>query len=141
MQPPLTTMERALAAVIARERLLKDHNSPDPLREIFRPAVGRRRAQTNRDACWYPTDLPPCPECGAEGSRLTASKRNFGGVLCYRKCQAMRPHLCDPADAWGSEAVDEKKDAAIPRKLPGRRRGAAGDGRQWPQLLRVRRSL
>ena len=35
----------------------------------------------------------------------------------------------------GSEAVDEKKDAANPpQALTGRRRGAAGDGRQWPQL-------
>ena len=37
-----THMEAALAAVIARERLLKDHNSPDPLREIFKPVLGRQ---------------------------------------------------------------------------------------------------
>ena len=42
MQPLSPRMEAALAAVIARERLLKDHNSPDPLREIFRPVVGRQ---------------------------------------------------------------------------------------------------
>ena len=30
MQPLSPRMEAALAAVIARERLLKDHNSPDP---------------------------------------------------------------------------------------------------------------
>ena len=42
MQPLSPRMERALAAVIARERLLTDHNSPDPLREIFRPVVGRQ---------------------------------------------------------------------------------------------------
>ena len=41
MQPLSPRMEAALAAVIARERL-KDHNSPDPLREIFRPVVGRQ---------------------------------------------------------------------------------------------------
>ena len=42
MQPLSPRMEAALAAVIARERLLKDHNSPDPLREIFRPVLGRQ---------------------------------------------------------------------------------------------------
>ena len=42
MQPLSPRMEAALAAVIARERLLKDHNSPDPLREIFKPVLGRQ---------------------------------------------------------------------------------------------------
>ena len=42
MQPLSPRMERALAAVIERERLLKDHNSPDPLGEIFKPVLGRQ---------------------------------------------------------------------------------------------------
>ena len=64
-----------------------------------------------------PQISPLCPECGAEGSRLTASKRNFGGVRRYRKCKQCGHTFVTQQMPGGSEAVDEKKDAAIPRKL------------------------
>ena len=113
---------RTSSVVIARERLLKDHNNRQtPSCEIFRHCVGQsRRAQTNRDAVLVTQITPHCPECGAAhhasqppseisvafavtGDAHLVTQQMPGGLGSGRRKEGTQQSPISPATSWSFE--------------------------------------